>query len=101
MTKAFAVASLAVWTLGLLIGIGFAVVGEVNGNNDLPLENRQLLTEIQSLTSERDSLLESVKSERGRGDQYLGVLGLQNKMLFESKSTPPKVTPLGPWPREE
>lgn len=100
MKKAFAVASLAVWTLGLLIGIGFAVQGEVNATNNLPFENRRMLTEIQSLASERDSLLESVKNERGRGDQYLGVLGLQLKMLFES-ATPPKVKSLGPWPREE
>ena len=100
MKKAFAVSTLAVWTLALLIGLGFAVVNKANGTNMLLLENRQLGIESRSLASERDSLLEAVKSERGRGDQYLWVLGLQNKMLFES-APPPRVMALEPRLREE
>ena len=76
------------------------MVNKANATNTLLLENRQLGIESRSLASERDSLLEAVKSERGRGDQYLGVLGLQNKMLFES-ATPPRVKSLEPRLREE
>ena len=100
MKKAFAASTLAVWTLALLIGLGFAVVNKANGTNMLLLENRQLGIESRSLASERDSLLEAVKSERGRGDQYLWVLGLQNKMLFES-APPPRVMALELRLREE
>ena len=100
MKKAFAVSTLSVWILALLIGLGFAVVNKVNATNTLLLENRQLGIESRSLESERDSLLEAVKSERGRGDQYLWVLGLQNKMLFES-APPPRVMALEPRLREE
>ena len=100
MKKAFAISSLSVWTLALLIGLGIAVMQQVNSTNTLFLENRQLGIHSQSLASERDSLLEAVKSERGRGDQYLWVLGLQNKMLFES-APPPRVKSLEPRLREE
>ena len=100
MKKAFALATVSVWTLGLLIGIGFGVVGHVNATNKLPLENRQLVTENRSLAMERDSLVESVKSETARGDQYFGVLGMQNKMLLKSVALP-DVAYLGPWPKED
>jgi len=93
MKKAFAVATVSVWTLGLLIGVGFAVAGEIIATNDLPAENLQL-------AKVRDALLDSVKSEHGRGDQYLMVVELQNKMLFESVALP-DVTYSGPWPKEE
>ena len=100
MKKAFGIATLTFWILGLLIGLGFGVAGEVNANNKLPMENLRLLTEIQALTSEIDSLLESVKNERVRGSQYLKVLDLQHKTFFES-ATPPNVKSLGPSPHEE
>ena len=100
MKKFFAVGSVAVWTLGLIIGIGFAVLGEISATNSLPLENRQLLTEIYPLGSERDSLLELVKIEDGRRNQYEAVLGPQNEMLFES-GTHLSVKSLGPRPRED
>ena len=60
MKTAFAVATLSVWTLALLIGIGFAVVGEVNGNNNQTLEILNLRAESQALASE----LGALKSER-------------------------------------
>ena len=100
MKKFFAVGSVAVWTLDLIIGIGFAVLGEISATNSLPLENRQLLTEIYSLASERDSLLELVKIENGRRNQYEAVLGLQNEMLFAS-GTHLSVKSWGPRPRED
>ena len=100
MKKAFAISGLTVWTLGLVIGLGFAVVGQMNGTNKLPFENRRLQTENRSLSSERDSLRVSLKTERGLSDQYLGILGLHHKMLFEVV-TPPNVTSLRPRPREE
>ena len=33
--KAFGIVSLTIYSFGLVIGLGFAVVGEVNGNNKL------------------------------------------------------------------
>ena len=93
MKKAFAVATLTVWSLGLLIGLGFGVVGLVNATGKLPLENRQLLAENRSLATK-------VGLERGRSDQYLAVFNLQSKMLYES-ATLPEVASSGPWPREE
>lgn len=93
MKKAFAVATVSVWTLGLLIGLGFGVLGLVNATNKLPLENRQLLTENRSLAMERDSLVESV-------NQSLEVLGMQNQMLLKSVALP-DVTYLGPWPKAD
>ena len=45
MKKAFLVASLSVWTLGLLVGIGFSVVGQVAGAQQLAGENYQLRAE--------------------------------------------------------
>lgn len=100
MKKAFAVSGLAVWTLGLLVGLGFAVVGHVNATNQLPWKNLQLINENQSLESEQDALQELVESQRSRGDEYLGVIGLQNNLLLHG-TTSPQVTTLGPWPREE
>jgi hypothetical protein len=82
MEKAFAVANLSVWALGLLVGIGFAVVGEVNGTDALAGRIFQLKTESQSLAierdifkDERDSFLESVKSERNRANRYRNTIG--------------------------
>ena len=102
MKKAFAIASLAVWSLGLLVGMGFAVAAEVAGVHELPLENRLLRTE-------RDSLLETIAIDRkdhaGRVDHYLVAIGrleFQNKMIIESlRLNHPIVTTLGPWPHEE
>ena len=51
------VVSLTVWTLGLLIGIGFSVVGQVTGVQQLPGENYQL-------RAERDSLKNTIDTER-------------------------------------
>ena len=100
MKKAFAISSLSVWTLALLIGLGIAVMQQVNSTNTLFLENRQLGIHSQSLASERDSLLQSVKSERSRGDQYLRALRQQNEILFEL-ATPPTVKSVGSPLREE
>ena len=109
MRKAFKTASLAVWMLSLLVGIGFAVAGEVTGANDLPYENQRLRGERLSLTTEQDSFLESMAVARtghaSRVDNYLAAIGrseFQNKMIIESLSVnTPVVRTLGPWPREE
>ena len=57
MKKAFLVASLCVWTLGLLVGVGFSVVGHVTGVQQLPGENYQLRVE-------RNSLQDTIDTER-------------------------------------
>ena len=57
MKKAFLVASLSVWTLGLLVGVGFSVVGHVTGVQQLPGENYQLRVE-------RNSLQDTIDTER-------------------------------------
>lgn len=59
MKKAFMISSLSVWTLALLIGVVFAVVGQVTGVQQLPGENYQLRTE-------RDSLKETIATERDK-----------------------------------
>ena len=56
MKKAFAVASLAVWTLAILVGVGLAVVGQVNATNRLPVENLVLLQKVSSLEQDVSSL---------------------------------------------
>ena len=53
--KGFLVASLSVWTLGLLVGIGFSVVGHVMRVQQLPGENYQLRVERNSLQDTIDT----------------------------------------------
>ena len=69
MKKAFAIASIAVWTLGLLIGLGFVVVGQVNATNRLPAENYALLQEVSALTIVQQGLLEEMAVERTRQEE--------------------------------
>jgi hypothetical protein len=89
--------------------MGFAVAGEVTGVNELPGENQRLRGERRSLSTERDSLLETIASDwqehAGRVDHYLAAIGrleFQNKRIIESLTVnPPIVTTLGPWLHEE
>ena len=93
----------------MLVGIGFAVAGEVTGANELTPENQRLRGESLILTAERNALLETIAIERdehaGRADRYLVAIGrleFQNKMTIESLwSNLPVTSVLGPWPREE
>ena len=105
MKKAFTIATLGIWVLSLLIGMGFAVAGEVTGDNELPFENQHLRSARLSLTTERDSLLESIAVARTEHDNYLAAIGrleFQNKRIIESLSLNiPAVRTLGPWPHEE
>ena len=78
MKKAFLVASLSVWTLGLLVGIGFSVVGQVAGAQQLPGENYQL-------RAERDSLKNTIDSERNQhADTVQGYLVAIDRWEFQS-----------------
>ena len=102
MKKAFMIASLAVWTLGLLVGIGFSVVGQVTGVQQLPGENYQL-------RAERDSLKNTIDSERDQHADtvqgYLVAINLwefQSNKMVESLSLDTTIeTSAGPWPHEE
>lgn len=112
MKKAFTIASLVVWTLGLLVGMGFAVAGEVTETNKLPgenhllwTENNRLQTENNRLQTERDSLENTVATERNRVDRYLASIGhleFQNKMIVDYlRLDAPIVTSVGSWLHEE
>ena len=109
MKKAFVVATVAVWALGLIIGLGFGVAGELTGTNKFP-------GKIHQLRTERNSLIETIAVERyehdGRVDQYLASIGLlefQNEMMVEYlrlevehlRLDAPIVTSVGPLPHEE
>ena len=102
MKKAFLVASLSVWTLGLLVGIGFSVVGQVAGVQQLPSENYQL-------RAERDSLKNTIDSERNQhADTVQGYLVASDRGEFQSNKMVESLrldttieTPAGPWLHEE
>ena len=102
MKKAFLVASLSVWTLGLLVGIGFSVVGQVAGVQQLPGENYQL-------RAERDSLQDTIDTERhkhaGEIQNYIVAIDhwefQSNKMVESLRLDTTIETPAGPWPQEE
>ena len=64
MKKTFMVASLSVWTLGLLLGIGLSVAGHVTGVQQLPGENYQL-------RAERDSLKDTIDTERDKHTDHV------------------------------
>ena len=102
MKKAFLVASLSVWTLGLLVGVGFSVVGHVTGVQQLPGENYQLRVE-------RDSLQDTIDTERHKhaGDIQNYIVAIDcwefqsNKMVESLRLDTTIETPGGPWPHEE
>jgi hypothetical protein len=64
--KAFMISSLSVWTLALLIGVVFAVVGQVTGVQQLPGENYQLRTERDSLKETIATDKETIATERDK-----------------------------------
>ena len=102
MKKAFLVASLSVWTLGLLVGVGFSVVGHVTGVQQLPGANYQLRVE-------RDSLQDTIDTERHKhaGDIQNYIVAINrwefqsNKMIESLRLDTTIETPAGPWPHEE
>ena len=102
MKKAFMIASLSVWTLGLLIGIGFAVLGEVTGVQQLPGENYQLRIE-------RDSLRDTIDTERHKhaGDIQKYIVAIdrwefQNNKMVDSLRLDTTLGAInGLWPHEE
>ena len=102
MKKAFLVASLCVWTLGLLVGVGFSVVGHVTGVQQLPGENYQLRVE-------RDSLQDTIDTERHKHARdiqgYIVAIDrweFQNNQMVESlRLDTTSGTSAGPWPHEE
>ena len=64
MKKSLTLMGLGVWTLSLLVGVGFTVAGEVTRANDLPYENQALRWETQSLDDERGVLLGKMAAKR-------------------------------------
>ena len=96
------IASLAVWTLVLLVGVGFSVVGHVTGV-------QQLLGENYQLRAERDSLKNTIDSERDQhADTVQGYLVDIDRWEFQSNKMVESLrlgttieTPAGPWPHEE
>ena len=49
LKRAYTIAGLAAWALSLVVGMGFAIAGQVTGTNDLPFENLRLRNEIQPI----------------------------------------------------
>ena len=100
--KAFMIASLAVWTLSLVTGIGFAVVGEVTGVKQLPDENYQLRAERDSL---RDEMIIERNNHAGVIEAYRVAISrweFQNDQMVESlRFADPIVAAVGPLPHEE
>ena len=64
MKKAFGIVSLTIYSFGLIIGLGFAVVGEVNGSNQLIGDKVALAHEVASLEVERQTLMDTMAVER-------------------------------------
>jgi len=92
------VASLSVWTFGLLVGIGFSVVGHVTVVQQLPGENYQLRAERDSLKAERNKHADNVQRQLAT----IGRWEFQNDKMIESLRLDAAVgTPTGPWPHEE
>jgi hypothetical protein len=85
------------------------MAGEVTGSKELAYENDRLSEQYQSLTVERDSLMQEMAQEKkvhdGQVILYLAEieqLNLHNTKMGEAIGidTPLSVS-LGPWPREE
>jgi len=105
MKKALVIASLFIWTLGLVVGLGFAIAGEVTAINNLPAENQQLKREHKAMKSDRDSFANSLKIERELNvvrELMNNTLRFQNKRMLESlMEGGTGVTLWKQWPREE
>jgi hypothetical protein len=84
------------------VGIGFSIVGQVAGVQQLPGENYQL-------RAERDSLKNTIDSERDQhADTVQGYLVAINRWEFQSDKIVESLrldatieTPAGVWPHEE
>ena len=78
MKKAFMVASLSVWTLGLLLGFGLSVAGHVTGVQQLPGENYQL-------RAGRDSLKDTIDTGRDKhADHVQRYIVANDRREFQS-----------------
>ena len=64
MKKAFGIVSLTIYSFGLIIGLGFAVVGEVNGSNKFIGDKVALTHEVASLEAEQQTLMDTMAAER-------------------------------------
>ena len=60
MKKAFGIVSLTIYSFGLVIGLGFAVVGEVSGSNQLIGDKVALANEVASLEVEQQTLMDTM-----------------------------------------
>ena len=60
MKKAFGIVSPTIYSFGLVIGLGFAVVGEVNGSNQLIGDKVALANEVASLEVEQQTLMDTM-----------------------------------------
>ena len=107
MKKAFAVASISVWTLGLIIGLGLGVAAQVDATNRLPLENRILRQEVlstqqevSSIKIEQQNLLETLAMERHRQKELARALSMAYTRLLPTPQTAYS-TSLGPRPQQD
>ncbi len=121
MKQLFIVVSLSVWTVALLIGLGFAVVGEVTAINDLPMENQALKKLNQELIAwgadqEAKVVLAKAthaayvikmegfaKMDEAHFDELIAASLQRERVAYQIVfcCADSKAALLGPWPREE
>ena len=78
MKKAFVVASISIWAIGLVIGIGFSIVGEITAVNNLPAENQELRREHKAMEADRNSIANALATERERNMARIAGLEAEN-----------------------
>ena len=76
------------------------MTGQVNATNRLPLENRNLLQEVSSITIEKQKLLETLAMERTRHKGLARALSMAYTRLLPMPQTAFSNS-LGPWPYQE
>ena len=99
MKKAFGIVSLTIYSFGLIIGLGFAVVGEVNGSNKLIGDKVALAHEVASLEVERQTLMDAMAVERKSHQKELArSLSMAGRLILPMPQT---VYQIGQSPHQE
>ena len=88
MKKAFGIVSLTIYSFGLIIGLGFAVVGEVNGSNKLIGDKVALAHEVASLEVEQQTLMDTMVAERKSHQKELALsLSMAGRLILPMPQT--------------
>ena len=88
MKKAFGIVSLTIYSFGFIIGLGFAVVGEVNGSNKLIGDKVALAHEVASLEVEQQTLMDTMVAERKSHQKELArSLSMAGRLILPMPQT--------------